>query len=58
MKQVFTLAVYGTFKDGDVRIKIFMSPTTEQFRFQNILVEAGYDCKLFSINDTDLEVKS
>lgn len=57
MKQVFTLAVYGTFKDGDVRIKIFMSPSTEQFRFQNTLVGAGYDCKLFSINDTDLEVE-
>lgn len=43
-----TIAVYGDFKKEDIRIKIFNKGSLEVFRFQNTLIEAGYDCKLFN----------
>lgn len=55
-KQIATICVYGDFKNKDVRIKIFPAESgTHQFAFQNILNEAGYDAKLFSLNNTDIE---
>ena len=53
MKAVATICVYGSFDKGDVRIKVVKG--SEQFMFQNILREAGYDAKLFSITDIELE---
>lgn len=50
--KVITICVYGDFKNDDVRIKVFDEPGgfgTKQFQFQNILREAGYDAKLFSV---------
>lgn len=42
-----TIDVYGDFKKNDVKVK----PVTnkEQFVFQNILIQAGYDCQLHTI---------
>lgn len=57
MKQIATICVYGDFKKDDVRIKIFPSGGTGEFTFQNILIEAGYDAKLFSLHDEDIEKK-
>lgn len=57
MKQIATICVYGDFKKDDVRIKIFPSGGTGEFTFQNILIEAGYDAKLFGLHDEDIEKK-
>lgn len=54
MREAITLAVYGTFKTKDIRIKLF-GRGTEKYAFQNILIEAGYDCELFSITDQAIE---
>ena len=48
------VAVYGDFSQKDVRIKLFPSDGMEQFRFQNVLREAGYDCDLFVITYEEL----
>lgn len=53
-KNVMTVAVYGDLAKKDVRIKVFGNGN-EMYPFQNILLEAGYDCMLFCINNTDLE---
>lgn len=53
-KVVLTVAVYGDFEKKDIRIKCFNDRTPTKFRFQNTLREAGYDCELFSIHDTDI----
>lgn len=55
MKTIATLAVYGNFKEKDIKIKFFVGSGTDQYKFQNVLQEAGYDCLLFSVNDVDLE---
>ena len=56
MKQVATICVYGDFKDGDIRIKVFPSGRSP-FQFQNILHEAGYDAKLFGIAEEELKTE-
>lgn len=50
-----TIAVYGDFKKDDVRIKVMKEGGTEQFSFQNTLIAAGYDCKLFTIPNSGEE---
>ena len=61
MKVVATIAVYGDFQKhakskDDLRIKVFPAGGgTKQYQFQNILREAGYNCDLFCIHDTDIE---
>ena len=54
MKESITICVYGTLKKGDVRVKV-MPKTGEQYRFQNILVEAGYDAHLFTLSPEEIE---
>lgn len=55
MKAVATIAIYGEFKQKDIRMKVFTDSGTSKFVFQNTLHEAGYDCELFSIHDEDLK---
>ena len=54
MKNLFTICVYGNFKEKDIRTKIFKSGDSRQYSFQNTLIEAGYDAELFSVNDEDV----
>lgn len=54
MKNLFTICVYGDFKKNDIRMKVFKSGDREQYSFQNTLIRAGYDAKLFSVNDTEV----
>lgn len=54
MREAFCLAVYGTFKDNDIRLKFFNDSSTKRFEFQNIMHDAGYDCVVFSVNNGDL----
>lgn len=54
MKALFTICVYGDFAKNDIRIKMFPANSTNEFNFQNILIAAGYDAKLFTVNDTDV----
>lgn len=55
MKVVATVCMYGDFKSGDIRMKVFPTGSgTDKFQFQNIMHEAGYDAVLFSIHDKDL----
>lgn len=51
MKNLFTICVYGNFKEKDIRTMIFQSGDSRQYTFQNVLKEAGYDAELFSVND-------
>ena len=48
------ICVYGDFKKDDIRMKIFKSGDMQQYSFQNTLISAGYDAKLFSVNDTEI----
>lgn len=54
MKNLFTICVYGDFKKDDIRMKIFKSGDMQQYSFQNTLTSAGYDAKLFSVNDAEI----
>lgn len=54
MKNLFTICLYGDFKNKDIRAKIFKAGDSKQYRFQNILVEAGYDATLFDVNDEEV----
>lgn len=54
MKVVATIAIYGDFKQKDIKMKVFTDSGTSKYVFQNILHEAGYDCKLFSVHDEDM----
>lgn len=54
MKNLFTICVYGDFKKDDIRIKVFKSGDAREYSFQNTLISAGYDAKLFSISDADV----
>lgn len=49
------IAVYGDFGKKDIRIKLMAGVWLEQFKFQNTLHDAGYDCELFHVNDDELE---
>lgn len=54
-KALFTVCVYGDFEKKDIRIKLFPADgTTNQFTFQNILISAGYDANLFTVNASDI----
>jgi hypothetical protein len=53
-KAVLTVCVYGDFAKKDIRIKLFPAGSTNSFTFQNVLIGAGYDAKLFTMNDTDI----
>lgn len=48
---MLTIAVYGDFAKKEIKVKTFKTGTTEQFRFQNTLREAGYDCELFHVDE-------
>lgn len=55
MKAIMEICVYGDFAKKDIRIKVFPADgTTNCFYFQNIMIAAGYDAKLFTVNDTDV----
>lgn len=54
MKLALTICVYGDFAEKDLRLKVFAPGESAQFTFQNVLRDAGYDAKLFALNDTDL----
>lgn len=54
MKNLFTICVYGDFKKNDIRMTIFKSGDMKQYSFQNTLISAGYDAKLFGVNDAEV----
>ena len=49
------VAVYGDFTKHDIRVKLLAGKGTEQFRFQNTLRDAGYDCNLYYFTEDDLK---
>jgi hypothetical protein len=53
-KALFTVCVYGDFEKKDIRIKLFPTGSNNEFTFQNILISAGYDANLFTINASDV----
>ena len=53
--KTITLAIYGDFSKNDVRYKLFEGDSVEQYSFQNILINAGYNCKLTTISKEELE---
>ena len=47
------ICVYGDFSKKDIRIKIFYNDDVEQYRFQNILRNAGYDAEIHNVPELD-----
>lgn len=54
MPQIITIAIYGDFEKKDIRTRIMIN-NGEQYRFQNMLISAGYDCILESLSIKEIE---
>ena len=47
------ICVYGDFSKKDIRIKVFYNGDMEQYIFQNILRDAGYDVQIHNVPELD-----